>query len=129
MERGTGPTRAAPEGAVDGKGDGAAAPGLEVHDPADGSVIASVPIDGPAEVRAAAERARAAQPAWEALGHAGRYELLGRWRDWMLANGDAIAGVLERESGKVRQDASLETPGLADAINYYGANSARMLAD
>jgi betaine-aldehyde dehydrogenase len=129
MESGTEPTRAAPEGAVDGNGDRAAAPGLEVHDPADGSVIASVPIDGPAEVRAAAERARAAQPAWEALGHAGRYELLGRWRDWMLANGDAIAGVLERESGKVRQDASLETPGLADAINYYGANSARMLAD
>jgi acyl-CoA reductase-like NAD-dependent aldehyde dehydrogenase len=102
---------------------------MDVRNPADGSVIASVPIDGPAEVNAAAERARAAQPGWEALGHAGRYELLGRWRDWMLSHTDAIADVLERESGKVRQEAMLEAPALADAINYYGANSARMLAD
>ena len=129
MESGTEPPRTAPEDAVDGNGARPSPPSFEVRNPADGSVIASVPIDGPAEVRAAAERARAAQPAWEALGHAARYELLGRWRDWMLVNTDAIADVLERETGKVRQDASLETPGLADAINYYGVNSASMLAD
>jgi betaine-aldehyde dehydrogenase len=129
MESGTEPTRTAPEGAVDGSGARPSAPSFEVRNPANGSVIASVAIDGPGEVSAAAQRARAAQPAWEALGHAGRYELLGRWRDWMLANGDAITDVLERETGKVRQDASLEMPGLADAINYYGSNSARMLAD
>ena len=129
MESGTEPTRTVPDGAGDGNGARPSAPNLEVRNPVDGSVVASVPIDGPTEVRAAGERARAAQPTWEALGHAGRYELLGRWRDWMLANGDAIADVLERETGKVRQEASLEVPGLADAINYYGANSARMLAD
>ena len=129
MESGTEPTRTAQESAADGNGARRGRDSFEVRNPADGSVIASLPVDGSAEVRAAAERARAAQPAWEALGHEGRYEVLGRWRNWMLANGDAIAEVLERETGKVRQDASLETPGLADAINYYGANSARMLAD
>ena len=102
---------------------------FEVRNPADGSLISSVPIHGPDDVRETARRARAAQPAWEALGHAGRYRWLGLWRDWMLANGERIADVLEAESGKVRQDAGAEVPALADAINFYGANSARFLAE
>ena len=112
-----------------GDGAGPSPEELEVRNPADGSLISSVPIHGPDDVREAAHRARAAQPAWEALGHAGRYRWLGLWRDWMLANGEHIADVLEAETGKVRQDAGAEVPALADAINFYGANSARFLAE
>jgi betaine-aldehyde dehydrogenase len=112
-------------------GDGARPSGetFEVRNPADGSLIASIPAQGPDEVRDAAASARAAHPAWEALGHEGRYRWLGQWRDWMLANGERIADVMEAETGKVRSDATLEVPWLADAINFYGENSARFLAD
>src|ERR687897_3046998 len=130
MERGTKPT-----GTDEAAGDGArpaSTPSqatFEVHNPADGSLISTVPIDGPDDVRAAVARVRAAQPEWEAMGPAGRYRWLGRWRDWMLANNGTIADSMEAETGKVRNDAALEAPWLADTINFYGENSARFLAD
>jgi betaine-aldehyde dehydrogenase len=133
MESGTKPT-GTDEAAADG-GDGArpaSTPSratFEVHNPADGSLISTVPIDGPDEVRAAVARVRAAQPEWEAIGPAGRYRWLGRWRDWMLANSGTIADVMEAETGKVRNDAALEAPWLADTINFYGERAARFLAD
>jgi acyl-CoA reductase-like NAD-dependent aldehyde dehydrogenase len=102
---------------------------LEVHNPADGSVVATVPVHGAEDVREAAVRVRAGQAEWEGMGHAERYRWLGRWRNWMLANADRIADVLQEETGKVRHEAGLEVPGLADAINFYGRNSARFLAD
>jgi acyl-CoA reductase-like NAD-dependent aldehyde dehydrogenase len=129
MESGIKPPRTEPTHAVDGDGGRPAGERFEVHNPADGSLISSVPVHGPEDVRAAVAGARAAQPGWEALGHQGRYRLLGRWRDWLLANSERIADVMQAETGKVRQDAGLEVPGLADAINFYGANSARFLAD
>ena len=129
MESGTRVTETDSGRAPGGDGAGPSSDEFEVRNPADGSLISSVPIHGPEEVRESVASARSAQPVWEALGHAGRYEWLGRWRDWMLANGERIADVLEAESGKVRQDAGAEVPALADAINFYGANSARFLAE
>jgi acyl-CoA reductase-like NAD-dependent aldehyde dehydrogenase len=128
MESGTKPTGT---GARREAGDGAgrAVKSFEVRNPADGSVITSLPAHGAAEVRAAAARARDAQPGWEALGHEGRHVVLGRWREWMLANGERITDLMEAETGKVRQDAGAEVPALADAINFYGSNSGRFLAD
>ena len=46
---------------------------FEVHRPVDGSVIREVAIDSPADVAATVSRVRANQPAWEAIGFAGRY--------------------------------------------------------
>jgi acyl-CoA reductase-like NAD-dependent aldehyde dehydrogenase len=129
VESGTQPTRTDTGASPDGDG---ASPGretFEVLNPADGSVISSVPVHTPADVADAVAGLRTEQPAWEALGHGGRYRWLGLWRDWMLANGEHIADVLQEESGKVRSDAALEMPGLADAINFYGENSARFLAE
>ena len=57
---------------------------FEVINPADDSVIADVPIDGPAEVAATVARVRANQPAWEELGIKGRAEWLYKHRDWLL---------------------------------------------
>jgi acyl-CoA reductase-like NAD-dependent aldehyde dehydrogenase len=129
MESGTKPAETGAEPAGSDDGAGPSSETFEVRNPADGSLISSLPVHGAAEVREAVGRLRAAQPGWEALGPEGRYRWLGRWRDWMLADGGRIADVLERESGKVRQEAELEVPPLADAINFYGANAARFLAD
>jgi acyl-CoA reductase-like NAD-dependent aldehyde dehydrogenase len=102
---------------------------LEVRKPADGSLITSVPIDPPERVREVVARVRAAQPEWEALGISGRRRWLAELRDWLIANEERVADVMQAETGKVRADAELEAPFICDVINYYGANAARFLAD
>ena len=108
---------------------GAGGDEFEVRNPATGDAIASLPVHDAAHVRAAAERLRAAQPEWEALGSEGRYRWLARWRDWIFDNADALIDVMVAETGKVRHDAGLEHPHLADMINFYGKGAARWLAD
>ena len=66
----------------------AAAEEIAVENPATGEVIGSVPIISAEEVRAIAERGRAAQPAWEALGFEGRARILRRAQKWVLDNRD-----------------------------------------
>jgi len=107
----------------------ATAESFEVHNPATGEAIASVPVDSPQSVADTVARVRAAQPAWEAVGIEGRYEWLGRLRDWLLDNSERVADTMQAESGKVRADASGEPVYLADLINFYGANAARFIAE
>ena len=130
MEIETEATRAEPESPPSGNGAAAdATQTFDVHNPADGSTVATLPVDGPDEVREVVARVRAAQPEWEAMGIAGRYERLGKLRDWMIQNGEPVAELMQSETGKVRGDAALETPYLADLINFYGQNGPRFLAD
>jgi acyl-CoA reductase-like NAD-dependent aldehyde dehydrogenase len=108
---------------------GAGEDGFEVRNPATGDAIASLPMHDAEDVRAAAQRLRAAQPEWEALGTAGRYRWLARWRDWIFDNADGLIEVMVAETGKVRHDAALEHPHVADMINFYGKGAAKFLAD
>ncbi len=80
-------------------GSGAATAAFAVIKPADGSVITSLPIDGPDQVAAAVARVRANQPAWETLGNKGRSEWLFKLRDWLLDNADLIADTMQAETG------------------------------
>jgi acyl-CoA reductase-like NAD-dependent aldehyde dehydrogenase len=112
-----------------GDGAGPAAETFEVHNPADGSVVASLPVDGPERVREVVAGLRAAQPEWEALGVRGRHRWMAMLRDWLLDNADYLIEVMQAESGKVRADAALEPPYLEDAINFYGEYGERFLAD
>jgi betaine-aldehyde dehydrogenase len=102
---------------------------FEVTNPADGSVIANLPVDGPAEVAATVARVRANQPAWEELGIKGRGRWLGRLRDWMLDNQDLIAETMQRETGKVWSEASGETPYVCDLINFYSRKARKYIGD
>ncbi len=107
--------------------DGAAS--LDVHNPATGETIATVPIDSPQSVAATVARLRAAQPEWEAIGIEGRYRWLGQLRDWLLDNSERVLDTMQRETGKVRADASNEPVYLADLINFYGARAARFIGE
>jgi acyl-CoA reductase-like NAD-dependent aldehyde dehydrogenase len=102
---------------------------IEVVAPAGGFVVGSVPDQGRADVAGLAGRVRAAQPAWEALGPAGRARWLRRYRDWLLDHDDELADLLQRETGKPWQEATLEIPIGADLINYYAAHAAEFLRD
>src|SRR4051794_37530143 len=102
---------------------------FEVVNPADGSVIANVPLDGAAEVAATVARVRANQPAWEELGIKGRAQRLGKLRDWVLDHQDEIADTMQRETGKVRGEAMAELPYVLDLINFYGKKAGKYIGD
>ena len=91
---------------------------LEVLNPATGETIATLPVDAPEAVAATVARVRAAQPDWEAMGIEGRYHWLGKLRDWILDNQDRVLDTMQRETGKVRADASNEPdlPGRHDQL-------------
>ncbi|MFK3671883.1 aldehyde dehydrogenase family protein [Leifsonia aquatica] len=74
--------------------------GRPIHDPATGAEIGRAPEASVDDLDAAIARARAAQPAWETLGHEARTEILLRAADAIDANAEALAELLSREQGK-----------------------------
>jgi acyl-CoA reductase-like NAD-dependent aldehyde dehydrogenase len=102
---------------------------LEVHNPATGGLIATVPVDSPRAVAEAVARVRADQPEWEALGIEGRHRWLAKLRDWLLDNTDRVLDTMQLETGKVRADASNEPVYLADLINFYGAKASKFIGE
>ena len=101
---------------------------ITVHNPADGRVVGSVPVDGPQTVAAKATALRAAQVEWEAIGPRGRKKWMMRWQDWVLDNAEHLTDVLMAETGKSRNDASLEAITIADAIKYWAGHAEEFLA-
>ncbi|WP_314173099.1 aldehyde dehydrogenase family protein [Streptomyces winkii] len=85
---------------IDGAWRPAAAPGkLEVVNPADGTVIGTVPAGGEEDVAAAVRAARAAQPGWAATPPAERAALLGALHDVLKTRGEEIAETVTAELG------------------------------
>jgi betaine-aldehyde dehydrogenase len=123
-------TAARSEPATDARGNGKpSGETFDVTNPATGEVLTSLEIDGPERVHAVAERLRAAQPAWEALGNDGRARWLAKLRDWMLDNLDEIADTMQAETGKVRGEAGGEVVYLTDLINLYGRKAKQFIGD
>ncbi len=102
---------------------------ITVHNPADGRVAGTVPVDGPDTVAAKARELRLFQTEWEAIGPRGRKTWMYKWQDWILDHTDHLTEVLMSETGKSRNDASLEPVGIADAIKYWAGNAEAFLAD
>jgi acyl-CoA reductase-like NAD-dependent aldehyde dehydrogenase len=107
----------------------AAADSIEVHNPATGEVIATVPIDSPEMVSKTVDRVRANQPEWEAMGIEGRYHWLGKLRDWLLDNQGRVLDTMQLETGKVRADAMNEPAYLSDLVNFYGTRAAKFIGE
>ncbi|KMS83196.1 aldehyde dehydrogenase family protein [Prauserella rugosa] len=74
--------------------------GREIVDPATGEPVGRAPEHDRAQLDAAVEAARAAQPAWAARGHAERSALLTRAAQAVEDNAEALAVLLSREQGK-----------------------------
>ncbi|HZO06317.1 MAG TPA: aldehyde dehydrogenase family protein [Solirubrobacterales bacterium] len=110
-------------------GSGAEPKQIEVLNPANGQLIQTVPVTSPEEVAATVARVRANQADWEAMGIEGRYHWLGKLRDWILDNQERILDTMQRETGKVRADASNEPIYLADIINFYGSRAAKFIGE
>ena len=108
---------------------GAGADTFEVRNPANHSLITTLPVDGPERVREVVSRVRGNQPEWEALGNKGRFRVLSQLRDWLIDNYDAVADTMQRETGKVRGEAGGETVYLTDLINFYGKKANKFIGE
>ena len=72
----------------------------EILDPATGEVVGHAPVHTVDDLERAVAAAKAAQPAWAALGHERRSELMMQAADAIDANAEALARILSREQGK-----------------------------
>ncbi len=103
---------------------------LDVENPATGQIIASVDVVGPERIPELVARARAAQPGWEALGFAGRAQVLRRCQKWVIDNSDRIIETIVSETGKAWEDAQLaEVSYAAGSFGFWAKNAERYLAD
>jgi acyl-CoA reductase-like NAD-dependent aldehyde dehydrogenase len=74
--------------------------GRAIPDAATRETIGYAPVHTVADLDAAIASARAAQPAWSALGHAQRSRILNAIADEIEANAEELAVLLSREQGK-----------------------------
>ena len=77
----------------------------DIYQPMDGSVIGKVALASQAELRAAVENAREAQPKWAAVNPQRRARVLMKFLDLIAQNNDELADLLAREHGKTIPDA------------------------
>jgi len=103
---------------------------IAVENPATGEVIGHVDDMRAEQVDAMVERARRAQPAWEAQGFDGRAEVMLELRHWFVQNRDQVIDLLVRENGKTREDALLaELFYVCDALGFWAKKAPKYLAD
>ncbi|MGJ0507347.1 MAG: CoA-acylating methylmalonate-semialdehyde dehydrogenase [Methylocystis sp.] len=77
----------------------------DLYEPMTGAVIGRAPLAGAADVRAAVENARAAQPGWAAVNPQRRARVLMKFLELATRDLDALAEGLAREHGKTLADA------------------------
>ena len=103
---------------------------IEVENPATGGIAGTVPLMGPDEVKATVERARLAQPGWEAMGFEGRARVLRRAQRWVLDNSDRVIRTIVSETGKTWNDAQVAEIGYAAAaFGFWAKNAPKYLGD
>ncbi len=97
-------------------------------DPATGAVVGAVDVTPADQVPAVVARARAAAPAWAALGTAGRAARLRPLAAAITARADELARLLTREMGKPLRDAAGEIRSVADGVDHELAEIEAALA-
>ncbi|MFC9660899.1 aldehyde dehydrogenase family protein [Nocardia sp. NPDC127606] len=102
---------------------------IEVHNPATGDLVGTVPVTTPDDVAAAVRELRLYQPEWEAIGPDGRKQWLLKMQDWLIDNTEQLAAVLQSETAKPRVDAIIDPAFAVDILGYYARRAGKFLAD
>ncbi len=102
---------------------------IKVNNPADDSVLGTMPKLGRAETRRAIEAANKAWPAWRAKTGKERAAILRRWYDLMIANADDLARVMTMEQGKPLAESKGEVVYSASFLEWFGEEAKRIYGD
>jgi len=103
---------------------------FRVHNPATGAVLAEFTADGPAQIEAAVERARAAQRQWAALGGAARGRVLQRAAQLLRAHNDELARLETLNTGKpIQETRVVDVISGAECLEYYAGLAASIAGE
>lgn len=100
---------------------------IPVKNPVTSVTIGSIPVMTRDDVEAAAQRARAAQPAWEARGVKERTKLLRQWADMLWEDQKTAIEKVRSETGKNQIGAWLEVFVMDNTVAYYENHAPRLL--
>jgi acyl-CoA reductase-like NAD-dependent aldehyde dehydrogenase len=100
---------------------------FESLNPATGQLIGRFPVDGPAEVGAAVDRARTAAAWWGALDFGERARRLRGMKALLARRAEELGDLVHRENGKPRNDAFLEIMLAIDHLEWAARNARRVL--
>jgi len=102
---------------------------MKIVNPATATVIAEVPEDTAASVAHKVLAARLAQPGWWATPFETRQRAVAAWNGLVAQHKDRLARTLTEEMGKPLQQALNELNALKGRVDFFLANSARLLED
>jgi len=102
---------------------------MEVTNPADGSILGTVPRMGAVETRRAIEHANAAWPAWRAKTGKERAAILRKWFDLIMANQEDLARLMTAEQGKPIAESRGEIAFAASFVEWFGEEAKRVYGD
>jgi succinate-semialdehyde dehydrogenase/glutarate-semialdehyde dehydrogenase len=102
---------------------------LPVTNPADGTVLGTVPRMGGAETGRAIAAAAAALPAWRRKTAQERAGVLRRWFDLILASQEDLAVLMTAEQGKPLAEARGEVQYAASFIEWFAEEARRVYGD
>ena len=98
--------------------------------PATGEVLATIRIDGAAEVDAAVARAKAGQRIWAAMTGTERGRIMRRAVDLLRARNDELAAIETRDTGKPIQETTVvDVTSGADCIEYFAGVAATIAGE
>jgi succinate-semialdehyde dehydrogenase/glutarate-semialdehyde dehydrogenase len=103
---------------------------IRLSSPATQEPIGEITVATANDVRAAVARARAAQPAWEALGFDGRAAYMRKALAIFLGKQEEYVDVIVRETGRSRTETIvMEVFAACDSLAYYAKHAKKILAD
>lgn len=102
---------------------------IEVTNPADGSVIASVPSLSAGETRTAIETANDAQGPWRARTGKDRGAALRKWFELIMQNQEDLAILMSAEQGKPVAESRGEIAYAASFIEWFSEEAKRIYGD
>ncbi|MBW3096634.1 NAD-dependent succinate-semialdehyde dehydrogenase [Pseudohoeflea coraliihabitans] len=114
---------------VDGSWITATDDGIAVTNPADGSLIATVPSLPADAIRRAIDAAHLAKDDWAARPVKERAALLHRWYQLILENADDLAVILSAEQGKPLAEARGEIIANAAYLEWFAEEAKRIYGD
>lgn len=89
-------------------------------------IVATAPQGGEAQINAAVDAARAAQPAWAAASPEVRADVLDKASHLLAARAAEIGEQLSREEGKTRPEGMGETMRAARILRYFAGEALRL---
>ncbi|OZI48591.1 NAD-dependent succinate-semialdehyde dehydrogenase [Bordetella genomosp. 4] len=102
---------------------------IDVTNPADGSVLGTVPSLTQQDVRQAVEAANKALPAWRSMAAKQRSQLIRRWFDLCMANQEDLATLLTLEQGKPLKESRGEIAYGSSFLEWFAEEAKRVYGD